>query len=505
MAELTKEKIQEIVRSYVREVLEEDAEYRAVSKPRTRDKIEAQEEGLWSVQGDTREALALNDYSMADSLITRWELLRKHGIDGVGKSDASYRMLCRAMMEGFLDIGEVLLAREVGDHNKEREIVAQLFPPMPALQQAKPVEAEDFGIPLSEVIASLIRRKVEADKEWKPKTEDKRRKHFALFQEFLGGEDMGIKSIDRATISAFKNALVKLPPNRNKSPKWKGKSIKHLLALDLPEDSCMSRRTAIDILSSIKLLFSDARMEGLISTDPSEGLKIKDPNADEEKRTVFTTAELRAIFNHPGYTADTFDLPYQFWCPIIALYTGGRANEIASLHLRDFTQVDGVWCIDIYENKAEDKSVKTKAGRRRVPLHPFLVDDLGLMHYVEKLRKRGCKRLFPELSYGADGYWTSGGKWFNDRFRPQCGIKKPKRGEPKKDFHSFRHTCITQMELAGVNDYVKKRIVGHSIKDITAGTYTHYTPKHLYEEGTLKLSYDLDLSHLKASKYSGNR
>lgn len=499
MAKLTKDKIQEIVRGYVQEVLDEDAEYRAVSKPRTRNALEAQEFGLWSVQGDTREALALNDYSMADSLITRWEILRKHGIEGVGKSDASYKMLCRAMMEGFLDIGEVLLAREVGDHNKEREIVAQLFPPEPAPQQAKPIEAEDtVGDPLSKVIEAYIE---EHKRGWTEKTLTERRGAYSTFQEFIG-KDVDIKTIDRRMISEFKTALLQLPPRRKVRAKYKHRTMKQLLKMSIPENDRLSPATVNDILSCIKSVFSHAAVNGLIDRDPAEGIKAADKRRDRDKRQHFTKEDLALLFNAPGYREDTFLKSYMYWCPIMALYTGARLNEIASLYLEDFIQVGGgVWCIDINEN-TKDKRLKNLASARVVPLHPFLVDDLGLIHYVEQQRKHKIKRLFPELSKQRDGYGKSVGSWFQ-RYKKTLGFP----ADGKKAFHSFRHTFITTLKHAGVPELIANELDGHSSgKTISYSTYGgRFSPKQLYEEGILKLTYNLDLSHLKASKYSGNR
>jgi hypothetical protein len=42
------------------------------------------------------------------------------------------------------------------------------------------------------------------------------------------------------------------------------------------------------------------------------------------------------------------------------------------------------------------QKVKKKASRRKVPLDPELV-RCGFMIYVEALRQRGARQLFPEL------------------------------------------------------------------------------------------------------------
>ncbi len=59
----------------------------------------------------------------------------------------------------------------------------------------------------------------------------------------------------------------------------------------------------------------------------------------------------------------------------MASYTGARLNKIAH-YLSDFQQYEG-WWININED-SEDKRLKNLASHRLVPLHPFLVEDLGI-------------------------------------------------------------------------------------------------------------------------------
>jgi integrase len=41
-----------------------------------------------------------------------------------------------------------------------------------------------------------------------------------------------------------------------------------------------------------------------------------------------------------------------------------------------------------------------------------------------------------------------------------------------KLFHSFRHTMTTQLERAGVEPLLIKRILGHALDDVTFGRYS---------------------------------
>ena len=90
---------------------------------------------------------------------------------------------------------------------------------------------------------------------------------------------------------------------------------------------------------------------------------------------------------------------YQFWTPIIALFTGMRQNEIAQLHLEDIRQdEEGVWLIDV--NDRGDKKVKTKSARRLIPIYPFIVKELKLPDYVEMLKGEGGNTAFPRVKKG---------------------------------------------------------------------------------------------------------
>ena len=48
--------------------------------------------------------------------------------------------------------------------------------------------------------------------------------------------------------------------------------------------------------------------------------------------------------------------------------------------------------------------------------------------------------------------------------------------------HDTRHTFITIGKEAGMNEYILKLIVGHSIDDVTEHVYTHRKVESLREE-----------------------
>lgn len=68
-----------------------------------------------------------------------------------------------------------------------------------------------------------------------------------------------------------------------------------------------------------------------------------------------------------------------------------RLEEICQLTIDDIKQIDEVWCFDV--NDQVDKRVKTIASKRYIPIHPKLIDELGLLDYVKAIKKKvriGC-------------------------------------------------------------------------------------------------------------------
>nr|WP_256809034.1 site-specific integrase [Bradyrhizobium sp. Bra64] len=164
-------------------------------------------------------------------------------------------------------------------------------------------------------------------------------------------------------------------------------------------------------------------------------------------------------------TSGLVQLDYQKWGPLIALYSGARLNEIAQIHLTDIRQKEGVWCFDLNDDD-ETKKLKTDASRRDVPIHSRLI-ELGLLDHVQKLRTENAQKLFPGFQYDAKNGWgRSLGRWFNDRFLVKTGLK-----DKGVSFHVFRHTVVTRLLQAGIEQPLVQTIVGHERQGVTQQNY----------------------------------
>ena len=65
------------------------------------------------------------------------------------------------------------------------------------------------------------------------------------------------------------------------------------------------------------------------------------------------------------------------------------------MNVSDIQKTDGIWLMNL-SSDSEDKSIKTEAGNRSVPIHPKLL-ELEFLSYVEQIRNANHKKLFPNL------------------------------------------------------------------------------------------------------------
>lgn len=108
------------------------------------------------------------------------------------------------------------------------------------------------------------------------------------------------------------------------------------------------------------------------------------------------------------------------------------------------------------------------------------------------------KHLFPYLPVNRYGNRSDSTSKHFGRFLRGCGI-----ADPRKVFHSFRHTVGTELHRAGVPISVAHRLLGHALSDGEHATYVHgdIPLKELYENGIAKLPYpDLDLNGLRCDQ-----
>ena len=124
--------------------------------------------------------------------------------------------------------------------------------------------------------------------------------------------------------------------------------------------------------------------------------KLEPIRKTETVEKYFTTQEMNLILGEQLKSESlAINKPERYWVTMLAAYSGARLNEVCQLNVSDIQKIDGIWAINLNAD-SEDKSIKTEAGNRIIPLHPKLI-DLGLLDYVKQMKNQSQKKLFPNL------------------------------------------------------------------------------------------------------------
>lgn len=344
------------------------------------------------------------------------------------------------------------------------------------------------GITIEELAKRFIRER-KLGENWVPTTVMGKEEYLSLLTE-LFGEKRDIATLTPQDVTTVKDTLVALPAHRHKKRATKGKTLEEVLKLtNLP-------RLAVPSINKYLQTYNDffgyAHQHGYVERNLFAGVTIKQNRHRILKgREDFTPEQVRIILeaivdNSVVYARKQ----YRKWGPLIGVYTGVRLNEIAQIDLADIRQQDGIWFFD-FNDEGDDKQLKTKASKRRVPLHSELI-RLGLLDYVDVLRKQGKQKLFQELPNSIEhGRGRNLGRWFNEQLLPKLDLKAK-----ELVFHSLRHTVVTQLVNAQVPDPLVKALVGHSQQGVTYQNYFGGHTLQVLNEAIQKLDYGLPTQKL---------
>lgn len=234
-------------------------------------------------------------------------------------------------------------------------------------------------------------------------------------------------------------------------------------------------------LLKVKAIFKIAVGLNILSVNPAASTLGKGSSSYQKRsastRLSFDEDDVKAIFSstiyleHRRSSGQSGEATY--WLPLLMYYTGARPEELAGLALCDIKQHETHgWYIDIKDSPedgeanllAEDEQLpvrllKNGQSIRRVPIARELL-DLGLLRYIDWVRAKGAKALFPTLRVDSHGKLSGSFSKFFGRFKKSIGITSP-----LKVFYSFRHTMKDLMEQAHVPSKYLKRIMGHTTGD----------------------------------------
>lgn len=261
------------------------------------------------------------------------------------------------------------------------------------------------------------------------------------FKNFVG-ENKSVPDIDRKSIVAFRDKL-------------------------LNEDK-LNFKTVETKLALLSAMFQAAIDSEKLEFNPCFRVKVKRPKVPPVSRVPYDVVDIKLIFSilsNMGPVPKGGKGAAALWLPSLALYSGARLEELAQLFIEDVVEdPQHGWYLNIidipYEDEGGDepqKSVKTLSSRRRVPIHLALI-KAGFLRYVERCKREGHSRLFPELKPDCKGKWSGNwSKWWGNFCRKKIGITSK-----LKVFHSFRHNFKDACREGDIEEAVHDALTGHS-------------------------------------------
>lgn len=213
--------------------------------------------------------------------------------------------------------------------------------------------------------------------------------------------------------------------------------------LDRHSDKSLS--TVHNMITVSRGVAAYALKNEMITTDFSAHLQANYKDS-EPIHKPFTHDEILRLWKDKDHDGAQFAL--------VMIYTGMRPSELLQASFSE----------EILDRGYVLAGLKTRSGRDRViPLHP---DIIPIIRSRLAFAKNG--RIFRPATLDAFRLrvWNPYMEWSGMEHLP----------------HDGRHTCATLLEQAGVPLLRRKLILGHTIRDVTEGVYTHVSPEELIEE-----------------------
>ncbi|MBY8338411.1 site-specific integrase [Alteriqipengyuania sp. NZ-12B] len=321
----------------------------------------------------------------------------------------------------------------------------------------------------------------------------------------LIGPNTDARRIDRSICRDVMNVLTVLPTNARK--RWPSMKLRDVAQKAVASgERPMSPANVNEYMSKLSTVLNWGMREEHCSANPAKGLRLPKQQAAKNRRHAFRPEQLKAIFAAPLYSGcvddergyaiagDAHPRRSRFWVPLLSLFCGLRLNEACQLLVADAQVLGEVLCLSISAND-DQKSIKTAASQRTIPVHPELI-EIGFASHVADARARGDIRLFSEIKQDSFGMHSGRfSRWFS-RFLITCGADAS-----KTCFHSFRHSWRDALRNGRVDREVALALGGWTnASSFTAVGDTYgdgFDATILFEEIAKVRFPFLDLSHLK--------
>ncbi len=253
--------------------------------------------------------------------------------------------------------------------------------------------------------------------------------------------DQHFEGISESNIKGYKAAFNTCSPIHN--IKMQDIKLDHLQMV--VDESGKNSPTLKKVKILMGMVYDYAVMHEIVGKEKRDMVRYVDiskaGNPNSRSRTPFTSDEIDILWKNQSSDYVTVVL--------ILIYCGCRISELLNL-TKPNINLDERW---FYIGKA-----KTEAGIREVPIAEKIVP------FFEYWMKKDCDHLictpdgepFQYRNY-YDSYWKP---VIND-----LGLQH--------NPHDTRHTCVSLLTAAGVDERIIRKIVGHKGQGVTETVYTH--------------------------------
>jgi integrase len=228
---------------------------------------------------------------------------------------------------------------------------------------------------LSEAIEQYFEHKKDLKNTFKPNA--KQTTIFRRLIEILG--DIKINEVGPHQANTVLRTVRELPGS--KAAMYRNKTVTELMTMG-PFEQKFTEKNINDYMYDYRAFFNE--MNRLYQVPNSfNGLIVKETDKKPKKRLSFDRNDLKLLFSQPLFQSGEYQKQYQFWTPLIALFSGARRVEIAQLRTYDIDKEGDIWYFDFNEEIQNwddgDKKIKNTSSFRKTPVHPFLI-ELGLLN-----------------------------------------------------------------------------------------------------------------------------
>lgn len=215
------------------------------------------------------------------------------------------------------------------------------------------------------------------------------------------------------------------------------------------DESGRNRPTLMKLKGTLGLMYNYAVRHEILPREKRDMIRyinIKAGNPNAYNREPFSKEQIDQLWAH-------ISIDEYMTVVLILIYTGLRIGELLNLEKTDI-HLDDRWFFV--------RESKTESGIREVPIADKIVP------LFEHWMRKDCDHLICDpnntLFIGKTGYNNYYYTYWIPLMRQLDMHHRP---------HDTRHTCISLLVEAGIDDRIIKKIVGHKGQGVTETVYTH--------------------------------